>query len=310
MAGLWIAVVSTSASLAAPAEQCSRIVADTCDIRQLWLDYNESHLLHRTIDHADHYQTHLPPRTGSGMVKLLEIGIQSGGSARAWKQWFGERLDYTGIDIEPSCKRTQSLTENMKVEIGSQMNETFLQQVCKQHGPFDVIIDDGAHRPEMMIASLKALWPSSACMADKALYVIEDMQTMVMKKYASTPSDMYDIVGEAFWSMHYHWAYISPTSGSVARYGLPRGPPKAGEPKPLVQHPIFKNLVSAVHAYDSIAFFQRGKKPKPREVSRGSDSIGYGKGHPNNQHRHQAGLAAARKGISALEWETSKVERP
>ena len=238
------------------------------------------------------------------MVKLLEIGIQSGGSARAWKQWFGERLDYTGIDIEPSCRRTQSLTENIKVEIGSQLNETFLHRVCKQHGPFDVIIDDGAHRAEMMIASLKALWPSSACMADKALYVIEDMQTMVMKKYAGSPSEIYDIVGEAFWSMHYHWAYVSPNSGSMARYGLPRGPSRAGEAKGLYQHPIFKDLVSAVHAYDSIAFFQRGKKPKPVEIRRGSDGLNYGKGHPNVQVKLAALGAGRHKGISALEWRT------
>jgi hypothetical protein len=256
---------------------CTIQTETTCDLRDLWLNYNESHLLHRILDHADHYQAHLPPRHGEGKVKLLEIGIQSGGSTRAWRQWFGDRLMYVGIDVEPGCKRSESLAEDLHVEIGSQLDEKFLLSVCSKYGPFDVIIDDGAHRPEMIIKSLATLFPGNECMYEKGLYVIEDMQTMVMPKYAKAPRDMYDIVGEAFWSMHWHWAYVTKLTGlSAANY-------TDGQRKGLMQHPIYKNHVRALHAYDSITFIVRGNSTKPLEIHRGKDGIAYGKGHPMAQ---------------------------
>ena len=271
---------------AAALDSCSSLVSEHCSLRDVWKNYNESHVLHRTVDHADHYQLHMPPRHGTGHVRLMEIGVQSGGSARTWKQWYGERLYYVGVDIEPQCMRSQSSDESIFVEIGSQTNETFLMDVCKRHGPFDVIIDDGAHRPEMIIASLRALWPHTECMNNKSLYAIEDMQTMVMPKYTANPRDMYDIVGEAFWSMHHHWAYISPYSGSMAKYGVG-----------LTQHPVFRDLVSAVYAYDSIAFFQRSRKPKPRELQLGRDGFGYGMGHPTKQSQSQKLLKGAKSHV-------------
>lgn len=175
-------------------------------LADVWSNYNESHGLHRVLEDAKYYERHLPPRSGTSQLRLLEIGIQSGGSARCWKTWYGERLYYAGVDVEPACRRTESIRENMFVDIGSQYNASFLQEVCRKHGPFDVVIDDGAHRPEAIRASLHALFPASArCMRTPSLYVIEDMHTMVMSKYQkrlNDPSDMLAIVGEAFWSMH------------------------------------------------------------------------------------------------------------
>ena len=245
-------------------------------LRQLWLDYNESHRLHRLLDHADHYEQHLPPRRGNGTLKLLEIGVQSGGSARAWKQWYRDRLYYVGVDIEPNCTRTARHAENIFVEIGSQTNASFLQHVCRKHGPFDVIIDDGAHRAPMMIMSLRALWPYSECMNEPSLYVIEDMQTMVIPFYTANPREMYDIVGEAFWAMHHHWAgWHKRANRSDAGYG------GLG----VRVHPVWRDLVAGVHAYDSIAFFERQRKARPIEFSRGKSGLKYGKGHPINQKK-------------------------
>lgn len=139
----------------------------------------------------------------------------------------------------------------------------------------------------MITASLAAIFPSNECMKDQSLYTIEDMQTMVMPKYSAAPRDMYDIVGQAFWAMHWHWAYISHSTGkSLANYG------GVG----LTQHPIYKDLVNAIHAYDSIAFIVRGKRPPPKEITRGTDHFAYGHGHPNVQTKQQI-LARRHPGV-------------
>ena len=37
-------------------------------------------------------------------VRFLEIGVQSGGTIKLWKYYFGPQLDYTGVDINFLCK--------------------------------------------------------------------------------------------------------------------------------------------------------------------------------------------------------------
>ena len=250
--------------------------------RKAWLAYDEPHLLHRLLPHADHYERHFPARHGSWKINMLEvcarsnarprvpwctlahmhrhnfrrfhsrrrlltmratlsralgaqIGIQSGGSARMWKRWYGQRLRYVGVDIEPATARTASPSEDMHVMIGSQADEAFLRSVCARFGPFDLIIDDGGHTAELMRASLRVLFPeASGCMKLPSMYVIEDTQTMMFRRFTKpgTESEMYALAGEAFYAMHYGWAAPNTTEYISRR-------------KP---DPIFGDLVSAVHA--------------------------------------------------------------
>ena len=157
-------------------------IPESNPLANVWYDYKEAHHLQHWTHYSKGYMRHFPkPCTHAkpASFRLLEIGVQSGGNARAWKQYYGAELYYVGVDIEPKTKRTQSLAENMFVEIGSQANSSFLLEVCQKHGPFDAIVDDGSHRPGHMWATLRALFPSNACMAEPSTYVIEDTHVMM-----------------------------------------------------------------------------------------------------------------------------------
>jgi len=110
-------------------------------------------------------------------VKMLEIGVQSGGSTRVWKRYFRNLTDYIGLDIDPRCKMFQSPNEGIMIVEGSQLDTKLLFDLCKQYGPFDLVIDDGGHYNEMMQTSLNSLWN---CVQDDGVYVIEDLHTMNM----------------------------------------------------------------------------------------------------------------------------------
>ena len=45
-------------------------------LADVWSNYNESHGLHRVLEDAKYYERHLPPRSGTSQLRLLEIGIQ------------------------------------------------------------------------------------------------------------------------------------------------------------------------------------------------------------------------------------------
>lgn len=146
----------------------------------VWTNYDEAPLLDHWVEYAEHYEENFPTPDGRTPLKMLEIGVQSGGSARAWKQFYGAPLTYVGIDINPPCKRTESPAEKIFVEIGSQLDGTFLRGVCAKHGPFDMVIDDGGHTANMMNYSLRTIWSTEGCLTPRAVYTIEDMHTGAM----------------------------------------------------------------------------------------------------------------------------------
>jgi len=234
------------------------------------------------VEHADHYERHLPPRAGTDPVRILEIGVQSGGSVRAWRQWYGDRLRYTGVDIEPLTKRSHSPSENIFVKIGSQSDPTFMLSICDKYGPFDIVIDDGGHTPELIRASLSIIYPQARCMVSpRSLYVVEDTQTIAFRAYTKEPSDMFNLVGEAFHAMHYQ--YLNTYEGRQGRGG-DKFKPEAH------MHPFYRDLVAAVHAYPTIFFLTRARAHEITTIHRPidvegkdiSDAIGYGQGehHP------------------------------
>jgi len=108
-------------------------------------------------------------------VQVLEIGVQSGGSTRVWKRYFRGTLAYVGLDINPRCKKLQSLEEGISIVIGSQLDKEVLSEICTKYGPFDLIVDDGGHTNEMIGTSLGTLWN---CMKDEGVYVIEDLHAL------------------------------------------------------------------------------------------------------------------------------------
>ena len=202
------------------------------------------------LEYAWHYEAHLPLPSRNEPIHIMEIGVQSGGSARIWRQWYGESLRYTGVDINPLAARAASPRENIVIEIGDQFNATFLQHVCVTHGPFDVVIDDGMHSAGAISASVQFLFPHDSCMATKSIYVVEDAAVMRLKSYAPEgPGGISWIAAEAWESMHHYFAAKKP--------GWLFQSERNSSTRDRPVHPTFKDLVSEVHLYDSMAFIMR-----------------------------------------------------
>ena len=118
-------------------------------------------------------------------VKILEIGVQHGGSLRLWQNYFGvDLLQWTGIDINPRCKtlnQVQNIERN-QVLIGSQDDPNFLASVAEKRGPFDIIIDDGSHLSAHIITSFETLIKH---VTNEGLYIVEDVHATYWKGFRS-----------------------------------------------------------------------------------------------------------------------------
>jgi cephalosporin hydroxylase len=110
-------------------------------------------------------------------ISLLEIGVAGGGSLQLWRRYFGPRARIVGLDINPDCKRFES--PDMQVLIGNQGDPAFLAQLAAQHGPFDIVIDDGSHTFEHQLTSFRALFPH---ISKDGIYACEDLWTSYAEK--------------------------------------------------------------------------------------------------------------------------------
>ncbi len=126
--------------------------------------------------YTQHYQRHFAPLRRKPL-NLLEIGIggdsspQRGGqSLRMWKAYFPQARIF-GVDIyDKSCHEEPRI----KTFRGDQVDAKFLRGLVRQIGTPDIIIDDGSHRNEHVIATFHILFP---LLGPNGIYVIEDLQT-------------------------------------------------------------------------------------------------------------------------------------
>jgi len=137
--------------------------------------------------YAQHYEKHFAALRNKPL-NVLEIGVggydnskQGGGSLRMWRTYFPKSRIY-GIDIYDKSPHNEKRIKTFK---GSQIDEVFLTDVVNEIGQIDIVIDDGSHMNDHVIATFTFLFPR---MAPVGIYVVEDVQTSYWKQFGGTSS--------------------------------------------------------------------------------------------------------------------------
>ncbi|RDI39588.1 methyltransferase family protein [Gluconacetobacter liquefaciens] len=103
-------------------------------------------------------------------LRLLEIGVQNGGSLQIWSRYLPPGSTITGIDIDPACAHL-SLGAGIRILNGDASDSAALERLLGDER-FDIIVDDGSHRSDHIIASFEACFPR---LAAGGIYVVEDV---------------------------------------------------------------------------------------------------------------------------------------
>lgn len=128
-----------------------------------------------TSDKYDHYfeiYDHLFGHLYNSNITYFEIGVQNGGSLEIAKKLFDPKSIIIGVDIDPACKNLESMGLGCII-IGSQIDDSCLQQIFLKSRNIDIIIDDGSHVQSHMIISFIKLFPY---LKENGIYIIEDTQ--------------------------------------------------------------------------------------------------------------------------------------
>jgi hypothetical protein len=115
------------------------------------------------------YHHHFAKFIGSD-VRIVEIGIYSGGSLEMWKEYFGAKCQVYGVDIEEACRVYED--DATRIFIGDQADPAFWRDFLAEVESVDLVVDDGGHKPYQQIATFEALFPS---LRPGGVYICEDV---------------------------------------------------------------------------------------------------------------------------------------
>jgi hypothetical protein len=189
------------------------------------------------LHYLDVYDRHLNPLRGSS-VRLLEIGVDEGGSLEVWRKYLGPHATIFGIDINPASANRVDAPNQCR--IGSQDDADFLRRVVKEMGGVDVVLDDGSHVAPHQAISFSALFP---LLPEGGLYMIEDMHTSYwpggFRGGLNRKGTAIELVKEMIDDMH-RWYHKQkrPSHGPIG----------------------------AIHVYDSLVVIEKRTSPQPRHI--------------------------------------------
>lgn len=106
-------------------------------------------------------------------VRLLEIGVQNGGSLEIWGSLLPPGSTIVGIDINPACASLHFDNPNIRVLI-LDASDLGALNVALGDAEFDIILDDGSHLCSHVVSTFKACFPR---LAAGGIYIVEDLHT-------------------------------------------------------------------------------------------------------------------------------------
>jgi SAM-dependent methyltransferase len=112
-------------------------------------------------------------------LRLLEIGVQNGGSLELWSKLLPEGSEIRGIDIDPRVASLEFESKQIRVDIADATDPNRLEEILGSE-KFDIIIDDGSHICDNVRHSFEILFPH---LSPGGRYVIEDLACSYNSQY-------------------------------------------------------------------------------------------------------------------------------
>src|SRR6185295_1187476 len=158
-------------------------------------------------------------------VRLLEIGIQNGGSLEIWSKYFPHAQKLVGCDINPGCAGLSYEDPRIAVVVRD-ANSDAAQAAILRHAPvFDVILDDGSHRSSDIVKSFARYFPH---LTDDGVYIAEDLHCSYWEDFEGGLFDPFssitffkrlaDVISHEHWGIEKNSVDI--LSGIFSKYGF------------------------------------------------------------------------------------------
>ena len=214
-------------------------------------DSLDNRLIHKWNHYIEIYDRYFSKYRDTEVV-ILEIGVSQGGSIDMWKEYFGPKAKFYGIDINP---RSVEFNEpNVEILIGRQEDRNFLRSVKQKIPKVDILIDDGGHTMIQQITTFEELFDH---VKDDGIYLCEDVHTSYMFAYHGGYKKKDTFI-------EYTKNFIDSLHGWFS------------ESKSKLDVNEFTRHVYSVHFYTNIVVIEKQNMAEPWDVQKGKETIGYG----------------------------------
>ncbi len=105
-------------------------------------------------------------------IRLLEIGIQNGGSLEIWASYFLAARSIIGCDINPECRHLVYADPRISVVVGDANTDAAHAAILSHGGDLDIVIDDGSHTSSDIVKSFVRYF---AHLKPGGLFLAEDL---------------------------------------------------------------------------------------------------------------------------------------
>ena len=139
-------------------------------------------------------------------LRLLEIGIQNGGSLEIWSKFFYAAEKLVGCDINPACEQLTFDDPRIVVVVADANTDEAQNRILAISDSFDLIVDDGSHQSGDIARSFMRYFN---CLNDGGLYVAEDLHCSYWQDFEGGIFQPYSSI--AFFKLltdtinHEHW---------------------------------------------------------------------------------------------------------
>lgn len=113
-------------------------------------------------------------------LRILEIGVQNGGSLEIWAKYFPKAVSIVGCDIDQRVGGLRFEDERIVVVVGDATDASVVERIHGLCPRFDLIIDDGSHRSSDIVRTFLLFFSG---LAPGGLYVVEDLACSYWAEY-------------------------------------------------------------------------------------------------------------------------------
>jgi lipopolysaccharide biosynthesis protein len=124
-------------------------------------------------------------------IRLLEIGIQNGGSLEIWSKFFKNASAFIGCDINPDCELLNYDDSRIEIIIGDANSPEVRERLLQLSPQFDIIVDDGSHLSSDIIKSFVLYFP---LLAEGGVFIVEDLHCSYWSQFEGGLFDPYSSI--------------------------------------------------------------------------------------------------------------------
>ena len=113
-------------------------------------------------------------------VRLLEIGVQNGGSLEIWGRYFPSASVLVGCDIDPLCENLTYDDPRIRIVVGDASSDDTERRITAYSPEWDLVIEDGSHQSRHIVDAFARFFPKVSV---GGMFIAEDLHCSYWREF-------------------------------------------------------------------------------------------------------------------------------